>query len=140
MSERKGWTTAIGVIAAMLATAGPASAEPPAAKKVASKKAPAKRPAKKVRKPAKKTAAKPAPAPTIVYVPAPPPPPQIDVIRAFEVGLNNAGASDNYDVVLVSEFDDEDALQRYIEHPVHQEVVAFVRANTVGRAGVDILF
>ncbi|MGA0568427.1 Dabb family protein [Rathayibacter sp. KR2-224] len=64
-------------------------------------------------------------------------PPQIDVIRAFEVGLNNAGASDNYDVVLVSEFDDEDALQRYIEHPVHQEVVAFVRANTEGRAGVD---
>ena len=64
-------------------------------------------------------------------------PPQIDVIRAFEVGLNNAGASDNYDIVLVSEFDDEDALQRYIEHPVHQEVVAFVRANTEGRAGVD---
>ncbi|WP_243064884.1 Dabb family protein [Humibacter sp. RRB41] len=64
-------------------------------------------------------------------------PPQIDVIREFEVGLNDAGAADNYDVVLVSEFDDEDALQTYIHHPVHQEVVAFVRANTVGRAGVD---
>ncbi|GAB3614553.1 Dabb family protein [Humibacter ginsengisoli] len=67
-------------------------------------------------------------------------PPQIDVIRRFEVGLNNAGAADNFDVVLVSEFDDEDALQQYIHHPVHQEVVAFVRANTVGRAGADVLF
>ncbi|GAB3801840.1 Dabb family protein [Humibacter antri] len=67
-------------------------------------------------------------------------PSQIDVIRRFEVGLNNAGAPDNFDVVLVSEFDDEAALQRYIHHPVHQEVVAFVRANTVGRAGVDVRF
>ncbi|NNC13460.1 Dabb family protein [Planctomonas sp. JC2975] len=66
-------------------------------------------------------------------------PPQIDVIRSFEVGLNDAGAADNFDVVLVSEFDDEDALQQYIVHPVHQEVVAFVRANTVGRAGVDYI-
>ena len=64
-------------------------------------------------------------------------PPQIEVIRRFEVGLNDAGADDNFDVVLVSEFDDEDALQQYIQHPVHQEVVRFVRANTVGRAGVD---
>jgi hypothetical protein len=64
-------------------------------------------------------------------------PSQIDVIRSFEVGVNDAGGVDNYDVVLVSEFDDEDALQAYITHPVHQEVVAFVRANTVGRAGVD---
>ena len=30
-------------------------------------------------------------------------PSQIDVIRSFEVGLNNAGAADNFDVVLVSE-------------------------------------
>ena len=67
-------------------------------------------------------------------------PSQIDVIRGFEVGVNNAGADDNFDVVLVSEFDDEDGLQQYIQHPVHQEVVAFVRANTVGRAGVDVAF
>ncbi|GAB3396714.1 Dabb family protein [Humibacter soli] len=64
-------------------------------------------------------------------------PPQIDVIRSFDVGLNDAGPADNFDVVLVSEFDDEDGLNRYVNHPVHQEVVAFVRANTVGRAGVD---
>jgi hypothetical protein len=67
-------------------------------------------------------------------------PSQIDVIRSFEVGLNNAGAGDNFDVVLVSEFDDEDALQRYIQHPVHQEVVAFVRAHTSGRGAVDFTF
>jgi hypothetical protein len=67
-------------------------------------------------------------------------PSQIDVIRSFEVGLNNAGAGDNFDVVLVSEFDDEDALQRYIQHPVHQEVVTFVRAHTSGRGAVDFTF
>lgn len=67
-------------------------------------------------------------------------PSQIDVIRSFEVGLNNAGAADNFDVVLVSEFDDEDALQRYIQHPVHQEVVTFVRAHTSGRGAVDFTF
>jgi hypothetical protein len=64
-------------------------------------------------------------------------PPQIDVIGRFEVGVNGLGAADNFDVVLISEFDDEDALHAYIEHPVHQEVVAFVRANTVNRSGVD---
>ena len=64
-------------------------------------------------------------------------PSQIDAIRSFDVGVNDAGGADNYDVVLVSEFDDEDALRTYVTHPVHQEVVAFVRANTVGRAGVD---
>ena len=64
-------------------------------------------------------------------------PPQIDVIRRFEVGVNELGAADNFDVVLISEFDDEDALRTYIEHPVHQEVVTFVRANTVSRSGVD---
>lgn len=67
-------------------------------------------------------------------------PSQIDVIRSFEVGLNNAGAGDNFDVVLVSEFDDEDALQRYIQHPVHQQVVTFVRAHTSGRGAVDFTF
>ena len=64
-------------------------------------------------------------------------PPQIDVIRSFEVGVGDLGAADDFDVVLISEFDDEDALRAYVEHPVHQEVVAFVRANTVGRAAVD---
>jgi hypothetical protein len=65
-------------------------------------------------------------------------PSQIEAIRTFEVGLNNVG-SDNFDVLLISEFDDEVGLQIYTEHPVHQEVIAFVRANTVGRAAVDIL-
>ncbi len=67
-------------------------------------------------------------------------PPQIDLIRRFEVTLTNAGPADDFDVLLDSEFDDEDALRRYNEHPVHQEVVAFVRSHTVGRAAVDHTF
>jgi hypothetical protein len=65
-------------------------------------------------------------------------PSQIEAIRTFEVGLNNVG-TDNFDVLLISEFEDEDGLQTYSQHPVHQEVIAFVRDNTVGRAAVDIL-
>jgi hypothetical protein len=65
-------------------------------------------------------------------------PAQIEDIRTFEVGLNNIG-TDNFDVVLISDFDDEAGLQRYTRHPVHQKVIAFVRAHTVGRAAVDIL-
>jgi hypothetical protein len=63
-------------------------------------------------------------------------PAQLEMIRRFEIGVNDLGA-DNYDVVLVSEFDDADALTRYVQHPIHQKVVGYVRENTVGRAAVD---
>jgi Predicted NAD/FAD-binding protein len=63
--------------------------------------------------------------------------PVIDEIRSIQVGVNDAGPSDNFDAVLIADFDDEAALGRYQVHPEHQKVVAYVRAVTAGRSCVD---
>ena len=60
----------------------------------------------------------------------------IPEIRAFEVGLNSVEGND-FDVVLISEFADEAALERYVQHPDHQEVAAYIRSVVGGRASVD---
>lgn len=44
---------------------------------------------------------------------------------------------DHWDVVLVSEHDDNEALEAYQAHPAHQEAGAFIRSVTNDRATVD---
>jgi hypothetical protein len=63
--------------------------------------------------------------------------PVIDEIEALEVGRNVANPATNWDVALVSEFADAEALERYSVHPAHQEVVEFVRSVTADRSAVD---
>ena len=60
----------------------------------------------------------------------------IPEIEAFEVGVNSL-EGDNFDLVLISEFADANALQRYIDHPVHQEVATYIRSVVGGRSAVD---
>lgn len=48
-------------------------------------------------------------------------------IRAFEVGRDVLRSERSFDLALVSDFDDLDALQRYTVHPDHQVVVGKVR-------------
>lgn len=43
----------------------------------------------------------------------------------------------NWDVTLVADFADRDALQRYVAHPAHQLVVTYVRGVVADRAAVD---
>lgn len=64
-------------------------------------------------------------------------PAQIDEIEHFEVGRNVAYPQTNWDIVLVSEFADVDALERYQVHPAHQDVAVFVRSVVSERAGID---
>ena len=64
---------------------------------------------------------------------------RVPSIRAFEVGVNVVAADTAADVVLVSAFDDLAGLQAYVEHPVHQEVVAFVKQVAAERRAVDYL-
>ena len=45
---------------------------------------------------------------------------------------------DNCDLMLVSEFDDFDALQRYLVHPDHVAVGAFMRPVRLSRACIDL--
>jgi len=63
-------------------------------------------------------------------------PATIPEILALEVGVN-ALSADNFDVVLISDFADEDALQRYVDHPDHQRVAAYIRSVVGGRSAVD---
>ena len=55
----------------------------------------------------------------------------------IEVGIHWGGGKDPWDVVLYSELESRDSLQQYQEHPLHQEVLPFVKAVTCDRACVD---
>ncbi len=64
----------------------------------------------------------------------------IDEIQHIEVGRNVANPQANWDVALVSEFADVDALERYQVHPAHQEAAGFVRSVVAERSSVDYPF
>lgn len=64
-------------------------------------------------------------------------PPIISEILSMQVGPNVAFPQINWDLALVADFADVDALERYGAHPAHQEVVAFVRSVVSDRASVD---
>ncbi|MFG6444197.1 Dabb family protein [Microbacterium sp. P06] len=66
--------------------------------------------------------------------------PLIDEIVTLEVGRNIAYPATNWDVALVSEFADADALERYQAHPAHLEAAAFVGSVVAERAVVDYPF
>lgn len=54
----------------------------------------------------------------------------------IRVGPDVVG-SGNWDVALVADFADEDALNAYVHHPDHQAVVAYVRSVVSDRVAVD---
>nr|WP_080435733.1 Dabb family protein [Burkholderia ubonensis] len=57
----------------------------------------------------------------------------------LEVGLATPGLEATYDVVLVSDFVDQAALDAYQAHPVHEEVKKFVGAVREARQCIDYL-
>jgi heme-degrading monooxygenase HmoA len=52
------------------------------------------------------------------------------------VGVS-AAPGDDFDVVLISDFDSMDDVHAYQVHPAHQEVAAYIRSVVSGRAAVD---
>jgi hypothetical protein len=58
-------------------------------------------------------------------------------IVTFEVGINALPAETATDACLVSTFADLAGLQAYIDHPAHQEVVAFIRQVVAERRVAD---
>jgi hypothetical protein len=60
----------------------------------------------------------------------------IPQIRSLEVGVS-AAPGDDFDVVLISDFDSMDDVHAYQVHPAHQEVAAYIRSVVAGRAAVD---
>ena len=61
----------------------------------------------------------------------------IPEVKALEVGVNVCVAGTAYDAVLVSAFEDADAMERYKVHPAHVEVAAYFKGITEGRAEAD---
>jgi heme-degrading monooxygenase HmoA len=58
-------------------------------------------------------------------------------IRSLEVGVNQLPGDQASDVVLVTEFDDWEALKAYAIHPAHVEVAERVRRLTIERMSAD---
>jgi hypothetical protein len=65
-------------------------------------------------------------------------PEQIPEIRTYRIGDDAGLAPDNYDLVVVGDFDDRDGYLAYVEHPVHQELVKnLLRPIQARRAAVQ---
>lgn len=62
---------------------------------------------------------------------------KIAEIRSVEVGVNVNPSDAAYDVVLYSEFENEEALSTYQNHPEHLKVGAFVGQVREDRVVVD---
>ena len=58
-------------------------------------------------------------------------------IRSMEVGVNNNPSASAYDAVLVSLFDNKEALKSYKVHPAHQAGAAYCKEVRELRADVD---
>jgi hypothetical protein len=64
-------------------------------------------------------------------------PSHIDVIRHYEVGLDVMRSERAWDMVIYSKFDSLETLAQYDQHPMHQEVVAYLRPMRSDIASVD---
>jgi hypothetical protein len=64
-------------------------------------------------------------------------PPQIPEIQRYEVGVDELHGPRSWDVVLVSGFESFETLETYIQHPAHQEFVAYLEQVCETRAPVD---
>ncbi|WP_345763328.1 Dabb family protein [Diaminobutyricibacter sp. McL0608] len=64
-------------------------------------------------------------------------PPHIPEILSFEVGENVLHPGANFDLVLIAEYEDADALARYQEHPEHKKVASYIRTVVADRSAVD---
>lgn len=64
---------------------------------------------------------------------------RIDVLRSVEVGIGNLHNlhNDNYDMALISTFDNEADLNAYITNPLHVKVSEFCKSIRESRVAVD---
>jgi hypothetical protein len=62
---------------------------------------------------------------------------KISVIKGFEVGINFSQEQRAYDLALVSDFENEEDLQVYATHPLHVEVVEYLKSKNTTTKVVD---
>ena len=61
-------------------------------------------------------------------------------IKSLSVGKNKGDAANNYDLVLIVDFDNRKDLAAYLEHPEHQKVANFIKKVKIGKVAVDYEF
>jgi hypothetical protein len=61
----------------------------------------------------------------------------IPTLLTMDVGLDVLPTEASYDLALITTHDDLAGYQAYVDHPVHQEFLAWVKPRLAGRAVVD---
>ena len=61
----------------------------------------------------------------------------LDESEYLEVGINETDDPQACDVVLIAEFNSDNEMKEYAQHPKHLEVVDFIKAVTSSRHVVD---
>jgi quinol monooxygenase YgiN len=61
----------------------------------------------------------------------------VDEIVSLKVVRDTLGIPGSWDLVLIGEYDTEEALAAYQSHPAHQAAAAVVRERVAERASVD---
>lgn len=64
-------------------------------------------------------------------------PASIPEILSLEVGTNVLNPGANFDLVLIADYDDADALARYQTHPDHKKVAEYIHSVVADRSAVD---
>ncbi len=64
----------------------------------------------------------------------------IPELESMEIGTDIGIGRDPYDMVLITTFENEEAMHRYENHPAHKAVSAFCGLIREGRASVDFEF
>jgi hypothetical protein len=62
---------------------------------------------------------------------------RIPTLKSLKVGRDSNRGPAAYDVVLMTEHDDRAALRAYAEHPVHMELLEWLKPRWTDRAVVD---
>jgi uncharacterized protein with GYD domain len=62
---------------------------------------------------------------------------QIEGLADLKVGINAIQLPGNYDIILIADFQDEAALERYQTHPEHVKVANFIKQVRLERVAVD---
>lgn len=65
---------------------------------------------------------------------------KVPTLRTIEVGTNAPGTPEsNFDIILVTTFDDVDGLNAYQAHPAHLEVAGYIKTVVDKRTCVDYM-
>ena len=62
---------------------------------------------------------------------------RIDVLRGIEAGIDVVRSERSWDLALITRFDSREDLETYAVHPVHTEVLSFIRQSARGAITVD---